>query len=80
VLYSRVISTRAASIKKMLLLIIFLAIIGALVYYFAMGPGTESVKNIMDSVRKIEVSSGGAAAPPAAPAAIDEPPAAPKAA
>ena len=68
----------------MLLLIIFLAIIGALVYYFAMGPGTESVKNIMDSVRKIEVSSGGAAAPPeappVAPAAIDEPPAAPKAA
>lgn len=68
----------------MLLVVIFLALIGALVYYFAMGPGTESVKNIMDSVRKIEVSSDGAAAPPAAtpaaPAAIDEPPAAPKAA
>jgi hypothetical protein len=68
-------ASRAASIKKMLMLLVVLALVGALVYYFAMGPGTESVKNILDSVRKIEVSSGDAL-----PAAVGSAPPAPKAA
>jgi len=82
-------TSRAASIKKLLLLLIVLALVGAIVYYFAMGPGTESVNSILDSVRKIEVSSaagGGDApavesAPPVAAAPAEEPPvAAPEAA
>jgi hypothetical protein len=72
-------ASRAASIKKMLMLLVVLALVGALVYYFAMGPGTESVKNILDSVRKIEVSSGDAL-PAAVGSAVGSAPPAPKAA
>ena len=45
-LYKYIYCFRAASIKKLLLLLIVLALVGAIVYYFAMGPGMRILLNI----------------------------------